>query len=221
MEQVKYKDILHNEEIKTYIMMSDEQLKALGYTEHGLRHTVSVGERAGKVLEKLNYDERNVELAKIAGFMHDIGNVINRDNHANSGAIIAMRLLEKMNMNPAEIALIISAIGNHDEKTGNAVSSVSASLILADKSDVYRGRVRNEDFSTFDIHDRVNYAVETTDLIIDKKEKIITLSITIDEKICSLIDYFELFLGRMLMCRRASNFLGCDFKMIVNGTKIL
>lgn len=216
-----YDEIKKNEELKTYIIMCDEQLKAIGYTEHGLRHAIFVAERAGEILKKLEYTDREVELAKIAGFIHDIGNVVNRTEHAISGGVLAMRLLDKINMDPKEIAIMVSAIGNHDEGTGNAVSAVSAALILSDKTDVHRGRVRNTDFATFDIHDRVNYAVTSSEIIIDKENKIITLSLTTDSKICPLIEYFEIFLGRMIMCRRAANFLNCDFKMVVNETDIL
>ncbi len=218
---INYEDIRKNQELITYIIMCDKQLKAIGYTEHGLRHASLVAERAGDVLKELGYQERDIELAKIAGFLHDIGNVVNRNDHAHTGAIIAMRLLDKLGMTPEEIATITTAIGNHDEATGNAVSLVSAALILSDKTDVHRERVRNEDFSTFIIHDRVNYAVTDAELLIDKENRIITLDLTTDAEICPLIEYFEIFLGRMLMCRRASAYLGCDFKMVVNGTNIL
>lgn len=221
MSIITFEDIKNNEEIKTYIMMSDKQLETLGYTEHGQRHTASVASKSGQVLKKLGYEDRRTELAKIAGYLHDIGNIVNRDEHANSGGLIAMNLLSKMGMDPTEISTIVSAIGNHDEKSGNSVSDVSAALILADKTDVHRGRVRNEDYATFDIHDRVNFAVTNSELIIDKDEKLITASLKIDEEICSLIEYFELFLARMLMCRRAANYLECDFKILANGVKIL
>jgi metal-dependent HD superfamily phosphatase/phosphodiesterase len=201
--------------------MCDEQLKVRGFTEHGIRHAEIVSQRAGSILRDLGYSEREIELAKIAGFMHDIGNVVNRNDHANSGAILAARLLDKMNMSPKEISIIVSAIGNHDESTGTAVSSVSAALILSDKTDVHRGRVRNDDFATFDIHDRVNYAVTNAETVIDTKAKTITLELTTDSKICPLIEYFEIFLARMIMCRRAASYLNCDFKMRVNGTQIL
>lgn len=221
MEKITYKDIKENEEIRTYISMSDEYLKAIGYTEHGLRHTAFVAERAGKVLLELGYTGREVELAKIAGHMHDIGNMVNRNDHAHSGAILAANLLNKYGMSPEEIAVIVPAIGNHDESTGDAISLVSAALILADKTDVHRDRVRNKDFSTFIIHDRVNYAVTHAELLIDKEKRIITLALTNDTYICPLIEYFEIFLGRMIMCRRAAAYLSCDFKMVVNGTGIL
>lgn len=221
MNEIIYDNIKNNQEIRTYIVMSDEHLNAIGYTEHGLRHATFVAERAGEVLSKLGYIGREEELAKISGFIHDIGNVVNRNDHANSGAILAMRLLDKLGMKPDEISVIVAAIGNHDESTGNAVSSVSAALILADKTDVHRGRVRNDDLATFDIHDRVNYAVTSSELNIDKDAKLITLLLTTDSEICPLIEYFEIFLGRMLMCRRAASYLNCDFKMVVNGTNIL
>lgn len=221
MKTIKYEDIRKNQELITYIIMCDEQLKAIGYTEHGLRHANLVAERAGEVLLKLGFTGREVELAKISGFLHDIGNVVNRNDHAHTGATLTMMLLQKLGMEPDEIATIVTAIGNHDEATGNAVSLVSAALILADKTDVHRERVRNEDFSTFIIHDRVNYAVTDAEILIDKDNRIITLSLETSAEICPLIEYFEIFLGRMIMCRRASAYLKCDFKMVVNGTNIL
>lgn len=221
MKKLSFEDVSRNQEIITYILMGDEHLKAIGYTEHGLRHANIVAERAGQVLENLGYEGREVELAKIAGFIHDIGNVVNRNDHAHTGAILAMRILDKLGMDPEEIATIVTAIGNHDETTGNAVSLVSAALILADKTDVHRERVRNTDFASFIIHDRVNYAVTNAEIIIDKVSRIVTLALTTEDEICPLIEYFEIFLGRMLMCRRASDYLKCDFKMVVNSTNIL
>lgn len=218
---LSFDDIKKNGELKVYIEKCDEYLKTIGYTEHGIRHTSVVANRAGQILTELGYEGRDIELAQIAGYLHDIGNMVNRNDHANSGAILAMRLLDKLGMTPEEIAVIVPAIGNHDESTGNAVSIVSAALILADKTDVHRGRVRNNDFATFDIHDRVNYAVTDAQVIIKKEEAVIVLSLTTDTTICPMIEYFEIFLARMIMCRRAADFLGCEFEMEVNDTKIL
>ena len=173
------------------------------------------------ILTELGHDAREVELAKIAGFMHDIGNCINRTDHAHSGGIIAMQILRDLGMAPAEIAVVAAAIGNHDEKTGTAVDAVSAALILADKTDVRRNRVRGRDQTKFDIHDRVNFAAISSELSIDKEEHIITLNIELDDAISSVLDYFEIFLERMVMCRRAAEMLGCTFKMRANGAKVL
>lgn len=218
---ISFNDIKKNSEIKIYVESCDEYLKAIGYTEHGIRHVTLVADRAGEILTALGYEGREVELAQIAGYLHDIGNMVNRSDHANSGAILAMSLLDKLGMPPEEIAVIVSAIGNHDEATGNAISIVSAALILADKTDVHRGRVRNSDLATFDIHDRVNYAVTNAEVLVNKEDSVITLSLTTDSKICPMIEYFEIFLARMIMCRRAADFLGCGFEMVVNDTQIL
>ena len=216
---ITYEDVRKNKEIKTYIKKSDSSLLALGYTEHSLAHIGLVAERAGKILESLNYDERTIELAKIAAYMHDIGNVINRVDHSQSGALIAFRLLDKMGMDSEEIATIISAIGNHDEGDGVAVNPVAAALIIADKSDVRRTRVRNRDIATFDIHDRVNYSVIESDIEIEDNQ--IKLSLEIDTKISPVIDYFEIFLKRMLMCKRAALCLKSQFKLTINGQEII
>lgn len=216
---ITYEDVRKNKEIKTYIKKADSSLLALGYTEHSLAHIGLVAERAGKILESLNYDERTIELAKIAAYMHDIGNVINRVDHSQSGALIAFRLLDKMGMDSEEIATIISAIGNHDEGDGVAVNPVAAALIIADKSDVRRTRVRNRDIATFDIHDRVNYSVIESDIKIEDNQ--IKLSLEIDTKISPVIDYFEIFLKRMLMCKRAALCLKSQFKLTINGQEII
>ncbi len=221
MNKITYEDIRKNSEINTYIKGGNELLGVLGYTEHSQAHSTKVGTIASDILNQLGYSEREVELAKIAGYMHDIGNVVNRIDHAQTGAVIAFNILSRMNMEADEISTIIAAIGNHDEGTGSAVNPVSAALIIADKTDVRRSRVRNRDFAKFDIHDRVNYAVTNSELTIDNNTKSIQLSIELDTEICSVLDYFEIFLGRMLMCRRASEFLNVKFKLVANGAKVI
>ena len=213
---ITYNDVKNNEEIKIYIRMADETMKSLKFTEHSFAHVVRTANTASQILSKMGYDERTVELGKIAGYMHDIGNIVNRVDHSQSGALIAFRILDKMNMPAEEIAEIVTAIGNHDEGTGVPVSPLAAALILADKSDVRRSRVRNQDFSTFDIHDRVNYSVEKSSLEIDPATKIIRLVLNIDTEISSLMDYFEIFLSRMTLCRRAADKLGFVFKLTIN-----
>ena len=216
---ITFDDIKKNQEIKTYIKRADSSLGALGYTEHSQAHVSLVAERAERILSALCYDERTVEIAKIAAYMHDIGNVVNRVDHSQSGALIAFRLLDKIGMDTEEIATIISAIGNHDEGDGVAVNPVAAALIIADKSDVRRTRVRNRDISTFDIHDRVNYSVIKSDIAV--KDGNIILSLDIDTKISPVIDYFEIFLNRMLMCKRAALCLKSQFKLIINDQEII
>jgi len=216
-----FSEILKNEEINSYIRHGDLVLATLGYTEHSFFHAKKCADVAGYILSELGYSEKEIENAKIAGYIHDIGNAINRHDHAHTGAIMAMSILKGLNFPIDDIAVIVGAIGNHDEETGTAVSSVSAALILADKSDVRRSRVRNTDFASFDKHDRVNYAVTANSLVCDKKEKKITLSLEIDDGICSVMDYFEIFLDRMLMCRRAADFLKTTFSLIINGTRIV
>lgn len=218
---VTFDMIRKNEEIRTYIDKGNVNLGVLGYTEHGLGHAMKSADMAAKVLESLGYDARQIELARIAGYMHDIGNCINRTDHAHNGGLIAMQILREMKMDPQEIAIVAAAIGNHDEKTGTAVDAVSAALILADKTDVRRSRVRGRDQTKFDIHDRVNYAALSAELTVDGEKKLITLDIQLDDEICSVLDYFEIFLERMLMCRRAAEMLGCTFKLKANGGKVL
>lgn len=218
---VTFDMIRSNEEIRTYIAKGNQNLGVLGFTEHAFGHAMKAADTAAMILTALGYGERDVELAKMAGFMHDLGNCINRTDHAHTGALMAMNILRDMGMDPKEIAVIIAAIGNHDEKTGTAVDAVSAALILADKTDVRRSRVRGRDKTGFDIHDRVNYAAISSELDIDKEEKVITLSIELDDTMCSVLDYFEIFLSRMVMCRRAAEMLGCTFKMRANGAKVL
>lgn len=218
---ITFEQIRNHEEIRTYIAKGNENLGVLGFTEHSTGHAMKAAQTAAMILTELGYDEREAELAQIAGFMHDIGNCINRTDHAHSGGIIAMQILRDMGMAPKEIAVIAAAIGNHDEKTGTAVDAVSAALILADKTDVRRNRVRGRDRTKFDIHDRVNFAAISSELSVDREAKVITLSIELDDTICSVLDYFEIFLERMVMCRRAAEMLGCTFKMRANGAKVL
>ena len=218
---IKFEDIKNSKEIKTYIEKADQSLAALGYTEHSFSHVGKIAQQANELLIKLGYDERTAELASIAGYMHDIGNVVNRVDHAQSGAIMTFRILDNMGMDVSEIATIIAAIGNHDELTAVPVNEVAAAIILADKSDVRRSRVRNSDFATFDIHDRVNYSVETSSLTLNEDSKDIILNLTIDNKICAVMDYFEIFLGRMLLCRRAAAYLKLRFKLVINGVELL
>ena len=218
---VTYEDVRNSEEIRTYIKQADESLKAIGYTEHSFAHCTKVAKVAGDLLEKLGYDAHEVELARIAGFMHDIGNVVNRIDHAQSGAMMAFRILDKMGMPPEDVATVITAIGNHDEQTAAVVNAVAAALIIADKTDVRRSRVRNRSTINFDIHDRVNYAAEKSDVILEPDSKTITLDLKINTEICAVMDYFEIFTGRMLLCRKAAEFLGLQFKLDINDVYLL
>lgn len=215
------KEIKNHPLVATFIRKADEHTAAIGYTEHGYRHAGLVSNIAHNILSHLGFTEREAELAGIAGYVHDIGNVVSRNHHGQSGALIMSKLLVDMGMDPEEIAVIIGAVGNHEEESGQAVNNVSAALILADKSDVHRSRVRNTDVATFDIHDRVSYAVEHSFLRVDSQEKTITLELDTDTKICPVMDYFEIFLTRMVMCRRAAEVLGCRFKLEINGVKLL
>ena len=216
-----YEQVKKDEAVKVYIAQADLSLKALGYTEHSFAHVTRVAETAGKILEELNYPPRTVELTKIAGFLHDIGNVVNRVDHSQSGALMAFRILDRMNFPPEEIAVIISAIGNHDEGSGVPVNAVAAALILADKSDVRRSRVRNTDKASFDIHDRVNYSVKQATLKINESHTNIKLKLHVDTRYGSIMDYFEIFLHRMTLCRRAAGKLGLEFKLIINEQTLL
>ena len=214
---ISYEDITRQEEIRTYIRQADAALAAIGYTEHSFAHVTYVASRAGEILQTLGYDARTVELARIAGYMHDIGNIVNRVDHAQSGAVMAFRILDKLGMDAAEVAQIISAIGNHDESTGAPVNAVAAAIILADKTDVRRSRVREPIARAFDIHDSVNYAVTGQKLELNTEEKKITLELTIDTQQSTVMDYFEIFLSRMLMCKKAAQFLGLSFQLCING----
>ena len=216
-----FETIKNSPEIRTYITQADASLIALGYTEHSFAHVTKCAETAASLLSQLGYDDRHIELARIAGYMHDIGNVINRADHAQSGAVMAFRILDKMGMAPEDVAVVITAIGNHDEHTAFPVNAVAAALILADKTDVRRSRVRNQATIHFDIHDRVNYAVEQADLKLSTEHKTLTLQLTIDTDICSVMDYFEIFLSRMLLCRKAAEYFGLQFKMTVNDSVVL
>ncbi len=218
---ITLKEIKENNEIEALIKGAQKQLDNLGYTEHGHRHISIVSKRAGDILEKLGYPERTIELAKIAGYMHDIGNCVNRVDHAHSGAILSFNILKEMGMPVEERTEIMMAIGNHDENTGTAISDISAALILADKSDVHRQRVSNTNLSTFDIHDRVNYAVTDSKLIMNPETKTITLNLSIDTEICPVLNYFEIFMERTMMSKYAAKFLNIWFELIINGTKLL
>ena len=218
---ITFEQIRDNPEIRAYIQKGNANLGVLGFTEHSLGHAGKAAATAGNILLQLGHPEREIELARIAGYMHDLGNCINRTDHAHTGGIMAMQILRGLGMAPAEIAIIAAAIGNHDEKTGTAVDAVSAALILADKTDVRRSRVRGRDKTRFDIHDRVNYAAVSSELVVDKEKRVITLNIGLDDSMCSVLDYFEIFMERMLMCRRAAEMLGCTFRMNANGAKVL
>lgn len=221
MALITFEDIKNNKEFRTYIEIGDRHLGVKGFTKHDFGHVTKVAETAGYILETLGFSKREVELAKIAAFIHDIGNMVNRQEHAQTGACIGFNILTRLGMEPEEIAIIVSSVGNHDEEVGIPINPVSAALILADKTDVRRSRVRNHDFATFDIHDRVNYAVEEAKVKVDGVNKIIELSLTIDTSICPLMEYFEIFLTRMLLCRKAADFLNTKFNIIMNGTKML
>lgn len=207
--------------VNTFIRKGNEHLEVMGYTDHGPVHIGLVSHLSQDIMIKLGYDMRLAELAGIAGYMHDIGNVVNRNGHSQSGALMAMEILRRLGMEPGEISIICAAIGNHDEGSGHPVNEVAAALILADKSHVHRNRVRNLDVATFDIHDRVNYAVENSVLDINGTNRVITMQLTIDINICPVMEYFEIFLSRMLMCRRAANFLHCEFELIINNARLL
>lgn len=218
---ITFENIKNDPSIRTYIQKADESLKALGYTEHSFAHVTKVAETAAYILSSLGYTERDIELARIAGFMHDIGNLVNRTDHSQSGALMAFRILDHMDTPVEELCEIVTAIGNHDEGTGVAVNAISAALIIADKSDVRRSRVRNTDFSTFDIHDRVNYSVEHSELSFGKESTDLVLRLTIDTSISAVMDYFEIFIGRMKMCRNAARALGLRFRLIINDQSLL
>ena len=217
---ITFEQVLENKEIHTYIEQSDSVLLSMGYTEHSFPHVMRVAELSQKILATLNYPKRDCELACIAAYMHDIGNMINRHNHAQNGALLAFDLLKQMHADPNDIALIMTAIGNHDEGTAFPVDPITAALILADKSDVRYTRVRNQDFATFDIHDRVNYAVKRSDLYIEKDSHI-ELDLDIDTSICAVMDYFEIFLERMMLCRKAAEKLGLAFRLTINKQPII
>lgn len=218
---ITYEQIKANEEIKEYIRQADKTMSAMGYTEHGFAHAGKVSTIARDILLTMGFSQRDGELAQIAGYMHDIGNAINRNDHAQSGAVMAFVLLNKIGASASDIGIITSAIGNHDEHTAFPVNPIAAALILADKSDVRYSRVRNADITSFDIHDRVNYSVKESSLNISEDKTVIELLLTIDNQICSVIDYFEIFLNRMILCRRAAEKLGLNFALKINGQQLM
>ena len=219
--RITFEDVKNNKVVQTYIKKADESLSALGYTEHSFPHVSRVAFVARDILLTLGYDKREAELAQIAGYLHDIGTLVNRKDHSQSGAVMAWSMLNDMGCDPGEMATIVTAIGNHDEGTGQPVNAVAAALILADKSDVRRSRVRNTDLTTFDIHDRVNYAVVMSGVSFSEDKKTLILELQIDTEISSVMEYFEIFMNRMILCKRASAFLGLKFELIINGSKIL
>lgn len=216
-----YEEVIKNDAIKIYITRADESLGALGYTKHGFDHVMHVAQMAGDILKTLGFDERTVELAKIAGYLHDIGNLVNRSDHSQSGAVMAWSILNDLGCDAGEVATIVTAIGNHDEGTGVPVNAVAAALILADKADVRWTRVRNKDIASFDIHDRVNYSVKNSELLIDDEKTVVTLNLTVDTAFCAVMDYFEIFMGRMILCRKAAERLGMKFKLVINNQQLL
>ena len=213
--------IKNNPTIKTYIQKADASLGAMGFTEHAFAHAARCAETAKYILLKTGHSERDAELAYIAGYMHDIGNVINRHDHAQSSAIMAFRILDNMGMPADELSTIITAIGNHDESTAFPVNDIAAALILADKTDVRRTRVRNRDFAKFDIHDRVNYSVYQSETLISEDNTRLILSLEIDPDLCSVMEYFEIFLDRMILCRKSAEVLNLHFNRIINGQQLL
>lgn len=218
---ITYLQIKKDPTIREYIQRADESLRALGYTEHSFAHVEKVAASVEYILKTLEFSEHDIELGKIAAYMHDIGNLVNRVDHSQSGAIMAFRILDRMGMEASDIATIVTAIGNHDEGTGVPVNSIAAALILADKSDVRRSRIRNQDIATFDIHDRVNYSATDSKLSISKDKKEIQLLLTIDIQYSSVMDYFEIFLGRMILCRKAAETLGMKFRLLINRQQLL
>lgn len=218
---ITYEQIKKHPAVKVYIEEANRALGALGYTEHSFAHVTKVAESAGSMLAKLGYDAHTVELAKIAGYMHDIGNLVNRIEHSQSGAVMAFRILDNMGFSPEEISLIVTAIGNHDEGTGVPVNALAAALILADKSDVRRSRVRCKDKEKFDIHDRVNYSVTKSELKINEAHTIVKLKLSVDTHFSSVMDFFEIFMNRMILCRQAAQALGLQFKLMINEQQMV
>ena len=218
---LKFEELKKNRSVNAYITGADRSLAALGFTEHSFAHVTKVADTCRYILSALGFSEHEIELARIAAYLHDIGNLVNRIDHSQSGAVMAFRILDKLNMDAEDIATVVSAIGNHDEGTGVPVDAVSAALILADKSDVRRSRVRNRDKSTFDIHDRVNYSVKSSSLKISDDKKIITLRLSIDTRYGSIMEYFEIFMNRMILCRKAAEKLGLIFKLEINNQPLL
>ncbi len=218
--EITYALIKENKEINLLIEKGNQVLRELGYTEHSRKHAAKTAETAAMILKELGYGRHKVELARIAGYMHDIGNSVNRTDHAHTGAMLAYGILKEMGMPLEDVLMVTSAIGHHDEATGSPVDEVSAALILADKSDVRRNRVQNPVPARFDAHDRVNYAVLSCKMNIDKEKRTISVQIDLDDEICTVMDYFEIFLKRMVMCRKAAEKLQCRFKLSANGSKL-
>ena len=218
---VTFEMVRSSPEIRTYITQADASLTALGFTEHSFAHVTKCAEVAARILTQLGYTPKEVELARIAAYMHDIGNVVNRHDHALSGATMAFRILDKMGMEPPDVAAVITAIGHHDDSTAYPVNAIAAALILADKTDVRRSRVRNKEHQSFDIHDRVNYSVTKAELKINENKTLIKLKLHIDTRYGSVMDYFEIFLNRMVLCRKAADTLGLQFKLIINEQQLI
>ena len=218
---ITFEAVRQSQEIRTYITQADASLLALGFTEHSFAHVGRCAKVAGDLLRELGYSEHEIEICQIAAFMHDIGNVVNRHDHAQTGAVMAFRILDKMGMEPADVAAVITAIGHHDDSTAYPVNALAAALILADKTDVRRSRVRNKDTTNFDIHDRVNYAVERSETRLDLEKRTFTLTLSINTQFCAVMDYFEIFLQRMLLCRKAAEFFDLTFKLDINGLALL
>ena len=218
---LRYEELKANEEIKTYIRKADESLKALGFTEHSFAHVTKVAENTGDILETLDYAPREVELGRMAAYLHDIGNLVNRIDHSQSGAVMAFQILNELNFPAEDVATIVTAIGNHDEGTGVPVNPVAAALILADKADVRRSRVRNRDISSFDIHDRVNYSVTKSQLKINEEKTLVKLKLSVDTHFGSVMDYFEIFMQRTILYRKAAEKLGLQFKLIINEQQLI
>ncbi|GAB6100314.1 HD domain-containing protein [Halanaerocella petrolearia] len=221
MAQITVEDVKQDHRVKSYIERADKQLDSLGYTEHGFRHAGMVSKVAGQILKELDYSQRKVELVQLAGYLHDIGNIVNRSDHAHTSGILVERILTEMGMNYDEVGIIMGAVGNHDHRDGAPVDDITAALVIADKSDVHHTRVRNKEVATFDIHDRVNYAAKGSDVRVDKKEQTITLDVEIDTEVSLVMEYFEIFLDRMVMSRKAAEVLDCRFHLLINEAKIL
>ena len=219
--KISIDEVKRNHKVKTYIQRADESLSALGFTEHSFAHVTLVAEKAKEILTDLGYPQRDAELAEIAGYLHDIGNVINRIEHAQSGAVMAFRILDEMGFDPDDVATVVTAIGNHDESTAFPVNHVAAALILADKCDVRRSRVRVKDHQKFDIHDRVNYAVGRSSVKVNDEKTEIALRLEIDTSVCTVTDYFEIFIDRMILCRKAAEALGLKFGLKINGQRLM
>ncbi len=216
-----YEQVKRDPAVRVYIAQADAAMKALGFTEHSFAHVTKVAQTAGDILKTLNYPQRTVELARIAGYLHDIGNIVNRVDHSQSGAVMAFRILDRMEFPPEEIAVIVSAIGNHDEGSGVPVNAVAAALIIADKSDVRRSRVRDKNTVSTDIHDRVNYSATDAFVEIDGPASVLKLNLTVDTQVSSVMEYFEIFMKRMLMCRKAAEKLGLTFELHINGQRLV